>query len=135
MPRDLQLSTFIAAPPQVVYDAWLDPVFHQAISGAAAVIQPRVGGAYSLWGGSISGEFVFLQRPSRIAQTWRTEDFQTWQPDSRVEIRFLPQSGGTRFAVLQDQIPDPLLEQFRFGWSQHIFPRLMGLGLQQPGSS
>ncbi len=133
MPSSLHASIFITTTPQVVYDAWLDPIYHQAVSSAPALIDPRVGGLYSLWGGSITGEFVFLQRPSRIAQTWRTEDFEPWTPDSRLELRFLPQNGGTRMNVSQDQIPAGLYEQFRFGWERHLFPRLKGLGLQRPG--
>ena len=127
----IELSTSLYAPPNVVFDTWLDPLKMHQITAAPAVIDARVGGAYALWGGSIRGEFVYLDRPRRIAQTWRTEDFGAHMDASRLELTFEGTVSGTRLVIVHGHIPISLRELFVAAWREHLIPRLQ-VGLTTP---
>ena len=120
----IQGQIHLLVPPAKVYDLWMNSTQHSLMAEGVAVIDPKVGGQYSLWGGSVTGEFVYLRRPDRIVFTWRTEDFGFGDDDSRVELRLDASPKGTYLRLTHDRIPHALLEQFRFGWEKHIFPRL-----------
>lgn len=121
--RTLEAAVQVWAPPPVVFDAWLSPVTHTALSGQPAFLDARVGGRFLFWGGSVKGEFVHLSRPHVVAQTWRTDDFTAQMDDSRLEVSFRPAGAGTRLQIVHAWIPAPLYDQFVFGWTQHILPR------------
>ncbi len=72
----------------------------------------------------MTGQLVFIQRPDRIAQTWRTEDFGPRADDSRLELSFEPTARGTRLCITQDRIPPALRRQFVYAWSQVYLPAL-----------
>ncbi len=71
----IQGRIHLMVPPTTVYDTWMNGTQHSLMAEGVAVIDPKVGGQFSLWGGSVTGEFVYLRRPDRIVFTWRTEDF------------------------------------------------------------
>ena len=106
------------------------------ITQAPAQIVPRVGGLFSVWDGSVTGEIVFLQRPRIIAQTWRTTDFDVSMDDSRLELTFEPiGTAATRLIVEHQRIPGPLHRQFSHAWSEVYFPRLHTFLAMQRGLS
>ena len=129
MLRTLEAAVAVASPPAVVYDTWLSPAAHTAMTGQPSFLDARLGGQYTLWGGSVKGEFVFFKRPDRIAQTWRTPDFESHMEDSRLELTFHSALGGTRVQVVHAFIPAPLYQQFLFGWTKVLLPRLRELAL------
>ena len=129
--RSLEAGVWVNADPAVTFDAWLSAATHTAMSGQSAYIDARPGGYYSLWGGSVRGEFVYLKRPQVVAQTWRTTDFPPHADDSRVELTFRAYRGGTQVSVVHTHIPPGLYEQFMFGWTKFLLPRLRELVLPQ----
>ncbi|RME24846.1 MAG: hypothetical protein D6798_10270 [Deltaproteobacteria bacterium] len=108
----------------------MDSARHSLLAQAPAVIDPRVGGQYSLWGGSVFGEFVYLDRPRVIAQTWRTVDFTPEMPDTRLELAFEERVNGTRLRVTHGHIPGPMVRLFRDAWTRYYFPRMTTIGLK-----
>ena len=120
----IHTQTQLLAPPPVIFDAWLDSASQALITQAPAQIVPRVGGMFSVWDGSVTGEIVFLQRPRRIAQTWRTHDFDMSMDDTRLELTFEPIGAtATRLIVEHQRIPAQFHRQFSHAWSQVYFPR------------
>jgi len=125
MSVSFQTQLDLLAPPARLYDAWLSTATQTTITGAPAIVEPVVGGRFSLWGGSVRGQLVYLQRPSRIAQTWRTEDFGPRADDSRLELSFEPTARGTRLIITQDRIPPLLKSQFKYAWTEVYLPALV----------
>jgi len=125
----IELAVDLFVRPVEVFDTWMDSTRHSLLAQAPALIDPRVGGPYSLWGGSVRGEFVYLERPRLIAQTWRTEDFSDDMDDSRLELRLEERVNGTRLHVLHGHIPAPMLRMFRDAWVSFYFPRMTTIGL------
>ena len=125
----LELATDLFVKPVLVWDTWMDGQKHALLSQAPAVIDPRVGGRYALWGGSVTGEFVFLERPRVIAQTWRTVDFAPHMDDTRLELHLEERVNGTRLTVTHGHIPRHMARMFREAWTAYYFPRMTTIGL------
>ncbi|MCB9779318.1 MAG: SRPBCC domain-containing protein [Alphaproteobacteria bacterium] len=131
--RSFELATDLFIKPVEVFDTWLDSTRHSLLTQAPALIDPRVGGQYSLWGGSVTGEFVHIDRPRVIAQTWRTVDFSADMPDTRLELTFEERVNGCRLRVVHAHIPASMASAFRSAWTQYYFPRMTTIGVLPQG--
>jgi uncharacterized protein YndB with AHSA1/START domain len=121
MPDAFRLSIIVSALPERVYSAWLDSGAHTAFTGGEAKIDPAIGGKFTAWDGYILGRTVELLQGRRIVQTWRTKEFPSGSPDSRVEIQLEFAEGGTRLTILHSNIPEGQGERYRKGWNDHYF--------------
>jgi activator of HSP90 ATPase len=121
----LQTGTVVPAPVEAVFDLWLDPVRLGLVTGGVAHIDANVSGHYSMFGGSIVGEYVFIKRPDVVAQTWRSEEFDAGMEDSRLEVSFRKVAAGTHVGIVHAHIPPVFKEQFLYGWDQFLLPRIV----------
>jgi uncharacterized protein YndB with AHSA1/START domain len=109
----------IPAFPQAIYDAWLDGRAHSEMTGGKAEASAHVGGAFTAWGGYISGKNLELVPGERIVQSWRTTNFTDGQPDSRITVTLTPVAGGTRVTLLHEDVPDDHRGYENGGWQDH----------------
>ena len=125
--RTLSVSRSIAAPPEAVFDAWLDPAaagrFLFATPGGVmekVEIDPRVGGGFTVierrgeTQAEHHGEYVEIDRPSRLA-------FDFWTSFSaertRVTIEIEPDGGGSRLTLTHEGVWSDYEERTRQGWT------------------
>jgi activator of HSP90 ATPase len=83
----------------------------RAFTMSPATVDPRPGGAFTWFGGSVEGTFTELEPPRRILMNWR---FSSWGEGvaSRVELAMEePEPGATVLRLTQTEIP----EEDRFG--------------------
>ncbi len=113
-----------SASPEVVYRALMDGKLHGAFTGAVAKIAAKVGGTFSAWGGYIRGRVLELVPGEKIVQAWRTVDFPSGYPDSNLEIRLTPESGGTKLRLLQTKVPEESVESYHSGWHSNYWQPL-----------
>jgi activator of HSP90 ATPase len=110
----------LKANPQRIFDALLDPRQFAAFSGRPAEIDPREGGAFSLFGGLIVGRNVELVPGQRVVQAWRPAH---WDPGvysiARFELR--PQESGTRIVFDHTGFPEGEHDQLLSGWNGHYW--------------
>jgi uncharacterized protein YndB with AHSA1/START domain len=121
MTEAIEVEATIEASPEAIYDAWIDGDEHAAMTGADASSDQRVGGAFTAWGGYITGTHESLERPTRIVQRWRTSEFPDDAPDSRLEVLLEAVEGGTRVKILHSEIPDGQGASYDQGWVDHYF--------------
>jgi activator of HSP90 ATPase len=121
MQNDLRLSLFLPVAPQKVYLAWLDSAGHSAFTGSPAEIDARPGGKFTAWDGYISGVTLELHPFQRILQSWRTTEFPSSSPDSRLEITFDAAENGMRLTLIHTEIPEGQAEDYRQGWEDFYF--------------
>ena len=90
--------------PQRVYDALLDAKQFSAFTGAPAEIDRQVGGAFSCFGGIITGRNIELVPNKRIVQAWRVK---IWPEGlySIVGFELQPDGPGTRVVLTHDGFP------------------------------
>jgi uncharacterized protein YndB with AHSA1/START domain len=114
----LVVTRRIAAPPERVFDAWLDPERlrvwmapgHMPGSTARVAVDPRVGGAFriDMVGGDGRvfehvGTYLELDRPRRLCFTWISEG--TEQRASVVRVELTPVDGGTELRLTHTGLP------------------------------
>ncbi len=119
------------APPERVFDAWLDPEtagrFLFATEEGEMVrveIDPRVGGRYSIVerrdGEDVehTGEYLEVDRPRRLAFTLRVPKYSEGTDRVSVEIAAGAETdgGGCRLTLTHDTKPE-WAEQAEEGWS------------------
>jgi uncharacterized protein YndB with AHSA1/START domain len=120
MSVEFEVSRWIPATPEEVYDAWLDSGEHTRMTGSRAVVSGDVGGTLEAWDGYIQGRNVELERPGRILQEWRTRDFGESDGDSLLEVLLKPQDDGTLVTICHSNLPDDGM-QYKQGWVEAYF--------------
>ena len=117
----------IPAPPESVFDAWLDPMTAArflaagSMQVAEAQIDAREGGAFRIVmrdGANEllhEGRYVVLDRPRRLIFTWISAGTD-WRL-SLVTVSILPTATGSRVELLHEGIPDAdRADKHRDGW-------------------
>jgi uncharacterized protein YndB with AHSA1/START domain len=122
----------IAASPETVWQFLVDPDRATRWMGQVATFDPHPGGAYRvdvIPGHTASGEFVELDPPHRLVQTWG------WEPgedgprsvtpgSSTIEIELVPDGDGTLLRFTHRDLPDSAAaDSHAQGWD-HYLPRL-----------
>jgi activator of HSP90 ATPase len=126
MAESIEVSAELPASPEKVYKAWLSSEEHGKFTGSKAVIDPRKGGTFSAWDGYISGKNLELNPGKRIVQSWRTTEFPSRSPDSRIEVLFEKSGKWTKITIVHTNIPDGQGEQYRQGWLDYYFKPMKG---------
>ena len=121
MDNEFTISTFLPAPPEKVFRAWLSSEGHSAMTGSPARVEPRVGGAFTAWDGYIRGTTSGLEPYTRIVQAWRTSEFPEGCADSEIEIVLEPVEGGTKLTLTHRNIPPGQADSYREGWDDSYF--------------
>ena len=124
------------APPDRVFDAWLDPkmiarfMFGPHLRDETIVrleIDARVGGSFSFVvrrGGEEFdhvGEYVEIERPARFVFTWGVR--RAGPPDmSRVIIEIAPRPSGSELTLIHELHPDwaDYAERTQAGWTKML---------------
>jgi len=131
----VDFSRMIAAAPEELFDAWLDPeaIAHFMCPGEGVRVRDvevdaRVGGAFSL--NMVAGETVIpihgtyrvIDRATKLAFAWlsdRTTD------ESVVTLTFEASSEGTQMTLHHEGFPDEGARDDHAGGWQHIVGRLV----------
>jgi len=119
----LHQETEIKAAPHRIYEALLSSKEFATFSGMPAEIDPKVGGAFSMFGGLIVGVTVELVPDKRIVQAWRPA---AWEPGVFSSARFelKPQGGGTVVVLDHTGFPEGKFDSLDFGWHSHYWEPL-----------
>lgn len=130
---DVRVSRHLEAPPEAVYDAWLDPVgsgkwLFATPTGniVRAEVDPRVGGQFIYVDQRPEGEiehvgtYTVLERPGHIAFDFNVTGSS--QP-THVDIEIRPAPQGSEIVLVQEGVPGEHLNRTLLGW-QNILARL-----------
>jgi activator of HSP90 ATPase len=114
----LHLELDYKASPQRIYEALLDSKQFTAFSGMPAEIDPKGGGAFSMFGGMIVGRNVELIPNQRIVQAWRPTH---WDPGVYSIVRFelKTHDSGTMLVLDHTGFPEGEFDHLEWGWHNH----------------
>ena len=128
-PAAVVVRRTIAASPEELFDAWLDPealavwMRPGAIQSTEAKVDARVGGQYELLMRSettsypTKGAYVVIDRPRRLVFTWGPGSGAF---DSLVTVDFLPLDDRTEVVLTHEKLPEDMREPHRNGWTSGI---------------
>jgi uncharacterized protein YndB with AHSA1/START domain len=127
----------IAAPPALLFDAFLDPEKLSAwmrpgdTSRTDAKVDPRVGGAFEIVmhtpKGSVphTGAYQEITRPRRLVFTWNSP--YAGSHGSLVTVDFNPTGTGTEIVITHERLPsEEMVTAHTGGWTS-ILERIANL--------
>ena len=124
----LEYEVTVAAPPEVVFDYFVDPDKIVQWMGNAATLDARAGGIFRLEykQDTARGEFVEVDRPRRVIFTWGWEDpGDAVQPGaSTVEVDLEPDGDSTRVRIRHLGLDEASQKTHEEGWV-YFMPRLV----------
>jgi activator of HSP90 ATPase len=125
MAETVQFSVDLPVSTERVYRAWLDGYEHGRFTGSPASVDGRVGGKYTAFDGTISGETLVMTPYNRIVQTWRTSDLAPGSPDMQIELKLEPTCLGAQLTLIHSGIPDGKSAEYLQNWEQRYFRPLL----------
>lgn len=103
---ELRIERTLAANPERVWRAFTTPELGEwlwpAAWNATCQVDARVGGRYRVAAAAmtVGGEFVALDEPHRIVQTWQWDDEPN---ETLVTITLEPRDGGTALTIVHER--------------------------------
>jgi activator of HSP90 ATPase len=113
----------IKAGPQRIYEALLSSKEFTGFSGLPAEIDPKVGGAFSMFGGQIVGRNVELTPNQRIVQAWRPTHWEAGVY-SMVKFDLKPADSTTTVFLDHTGFPEGEFDHLEWGWHNHYWEPL-----------
>ena len=137
--RVLRMTRRFDAPPERVFDAWLDAALVRkwlfttpADEQYTAELDPRVGGTYTITArrGGVDyiavGEYLEIDRPHRLVLTFAMPQFA---PDvDRLIVELAPDGGGCMMTFTQEGLPPGYKEASESGWGTMFVALAAALG-------
>jgi uncharacterized protein YndB with AHSA1/START domain len=118
MPRTIQLAASLAAPPDRLFDMYLDPVEHAAITGSPVTISPRPGAPFRAFNDVLTGMILQVVPKRLIVQAWRSSSWDATDLDSTLILTFLPEKDGGRIELVHVNVADADFAGVSHGWEK-----------------
>jgi uncharacterized protein YndB with AHSA1/START domain len=116
----ITVSGIIPATPEEIYDAWIDPEKHGAMTDSTVTSEGdgTVGSSYTASDEYIHATFTELEPGARIVQAWRSTEFPEDAGDSIVEVILAPAANGTKVTINHSEIPEGQGKEYKKGWKE-----------------
>lgn len=121
MARTIQIAASLPAPPERLFDMYLDPMAHAAFTGMSVVVSPVPGSPFSAFGGVISGTILQVIPKRLIVQAWRSPYWGPTDLDSTLVLTFLPENDGGRIELTQVNVVDVDFAGVSQGWEKYYW--------------
>ena len=120
----LVVSTRIAAPPDVVFPYFTDPVLLTKWLADTAELDARPGGIFAIAirsGPQARGTYVEVDPPRRVVFTWGVPDRPELAPGSTtVEVTLEPDGDDTVVTLTHRGLDEPQSESHQEGWTRFL---------------
>jgi activator of HSP90 ATPase len=104
MPERIHQEEIFSARPTAVFEALVDAATFARMTGAPATIDADGGGAFSLFGGGITGRNIECVSGERVVQAWRAA---SWDDGVYSPVSFTLVGDGDSTRVVLDQAGHP----------------------------
>jgi activator of HSP90 ATPase len=112
-------AQFNGIAPERLYELYVNAAEHAGATGQPAAIDAREGGAFSAYGGYLTGRFIRLVPGRRIVQFWRSKHFGEGDPDAILSIDFRKNEYGQAEAELVlTNVPNEMTRHDNSSWNQ-----------------
>jgi activator of HSP90 ATPase len=117
MLKIVEQSVHLPAAPDSLYQMYLNPHQHAAITGSPVVrIAPEEGAEFWAFDGRIHGRILALSPGRQIVQTWRSFEWRPEDLDGTLVLVFSAAPGGGRIESALVNAPEHLYEKLAANW-------------------
>jgi len=117
----IRQSVVLPAPPEELFESYLDPAAHEAITGAPVVVGAESGAKFEAFKGVLTGTILEVVNPQLIVQSWRSAKFNEEDPDSTLILSFSLEGEGGRIDLVHLDVPDHDYQGVTEGWETHYW--------------
>jgi len=121
MPRNIIIAASLSAPPDKLFDMYLDGASHTAFTGFPATIEPRTGCRFRAFDGMLSGTILHVEPKRLIVQTWRSANWPSAAIDSVLTLSFWPEKNGARIELVHINVPEEDFAGVSQGWEKYYW--------------
>jgi activator of HSP90 ATPase len=111
-------SVVLPASAASLFDTYLDPQAHEAITRAPVTIGRIAGSEFKAFGGVLTGTILAVVRSSLIVQSWRSAKFEPADPDSTLILSFQSEGANGRIDLVHLDVPDHDYNGVVEGWEK-----------------
>ena len=111
-------SVTLPASAEALFDMYLDPARHAAITGQSVVIGGDGGAEFHAFGDMLSGTMLQIVKPYLIVQSWRSANFGAADPDSTLILSFSNQGSEGRIDLVHVDVPAIDYDGVAEGWEK-----------------
>lgn len=121
MARTIQIAASLPAPPEQLFDMYLDPLAHAAFTGMPVTVSMTAGSAFSAFNGVITGTILQVVPKRLIVQSWRSPYWGASDLESTLVLTFLPDNDGARIELTQVNVVDADFAGVSHGWEKYYW--------------
>ena len=118
MLKTVQQMVVLPASPDRLFDMYLDPKQHAAITGADVLISSQPGAEFRAFNGVLSGRILAVTPKRMIVQTWRSGHWRADDLDSILILTFHEDGAGGRIELVHVNVPDHDYDGVNEGWEE-----------------
>ncbi|WP_281558392.1 SRPBCC domain-containing protein [Thalassomonas sp. RHCl1] len=111
-------SITLPVPAQTLFEMYLDPVQHQAITGSPVIIGKEAGAEFRAFDGVLSGTILAVNSPNLIVQSWRSTAFKPADPDSTLILNFIDDEAFGKIDLVHLDVPEHDYDGVTQGWEK-----------------
>ena len=121
MPKTIHQSVTLPAPAETLYDMYLDPEVHGAITGYPVTISHEPGTAFQAFDNMLSGTLLFTVPNRMVVHTWRGNHWKPEDLDSLLILTFWPEGKNGRIDLVHVNVADHDYEEVNTGWEKYYW--------------
>ncbi len=121
MTRTIQLAASLPAPPERLFDMYLNQEEHAAFTGSPVTISATPGAPFRAFDGVLSGTILQVVPKRLIVQSWRSPHWGASDIDSTLILTFLPEGDGGRIDLVQVNVVDNDFAGVSQGWEKYYW--------------
>ncbi|MGH8676831.1 MAG: SRPBCC domain-containing protein [Burkholderiales bacterium] len=107
------------APPERLYEMYLDSSLHAEFTGAPVTIGSTPGAEFRAFGDMLSGRMLHTSPKRLIVQSWRAFHWKPQDLDSILILTFWPDPAGGRIDLMHVNVADHDVEGVSEGWKKY----------------
>jgi len=121
VPRNIIMAASLPAPPDKLFDMYLDAASHAAFTGLPVSIEPRAGGRFRAFDEMLSGTILHVEPKRLIVQTWRSANWPAEAIDSVLILSFWSERDGARIELVHVNVPEEDFAGVSQGWEKYYW--------------
>jgi activator of HSP90 ATPase len=117
----IRQSVVLPASAEKLFEMFINPLTHQAITGAAVEIGDKRGAKFKAFDGALTGMILEVIKPRLIVQSWRSTNFMTEDLDSTLILFFTSEGDEGRIDLIHLDVPDQDYDGVNQGWEKYYW--------------